>query len=176
MKKVLSLIFVILLLGSISLPAFAEDDHIIKEVRLTVADPVIGEAPAEIIVSDEPSKYTAKVRYWIKKLYGNETVTEFESGFEYGLVFEVTPAPGYTFEKAIKNQYDFSESQTVVYVNGQKTHCVAVETDTKLVRAFDVTIENQPEEPLGFFEKILKAITDFFNNIRFFFEHLFPKV
>ena len=176
MKKILSVFFILMLLGTMLLPAFAEEDHVIKEVYLTVTEPAIGEAPAEAIVSAESEKYTAKKQYWIKKLYSNETVTVFEGGYEYGLVFEVTPAPGYKFETAVKNQYNFNESPTVVYVNGQKTHCVASETDSKLVRAYDVMLENPPEETLGFFAKIIKAVTDFFDGIRYFFEHLFPKV
>ncbi len=175
MKKLFSLALALLLIGATALPAFA-DDTVIKEVRLTVAEPAVGEAPDKTIVSEEPGKYTASVSYWLKRLYPGETVTTFEAGYDYGMVFEVTPAPGYTFEAVEKNKNDFNESPTVVYVNGQKTRCVAVETDKMLVRAFDVTVENKPEDQLGFFARIINAIKTYFANLIFVLRHLFPKV
>ncbi len=155
-------------------PAFAEDDKIISEVRLTVTEPKVGEAADKNIVSEEPEKYTAVTRYWIKRLYGNEPVETFESGIEYALVFYVTPADGYQFEAVQKNGYNFDESPTVVYVNGVKAECVSAETSLKLGRCYAVTpAEQEPEEEANFFAGIINAIRSFFESILNFFKNLF---
>lgn len=175
-KKTLALIFSGLFIFAMLIPAFADEDKTIKEVRLTVTEPKAGEAPDMNIVSAEPDKYTAKARYWIKKLYGNDNITQFEGGYEYGLVFEVTPVNGYKFEAVIKNKYGFDESPVIVYMNDQETHCVAAEKDTLLVRAYDVTLDGAEEpgtEEPGLFEKIINAIKNFFAGIINFFKNLF---
>ena len=176
-KKLLSvLLSAVLLFGvcSAAFPAFAEEDKIIKEVRLTVTEPKVGEAADKNIVSSEPEKYTATARYWIKRLYGNENVVNFESGFEYALVFDVTPASGFKFEPVQKNSYNFDESPTAVYINGVKAECVSAETDAKLGRSYVVTSAEQEDlnGETNFFAKIIKSIKDFFAGIINFFKNL----
>ena len=175
MKQTLAFLLCVLLLGAVSIPVFADDASVISKVQLTVTPPKAGEAPDVTIVSAEPDKYTASVRYWLKQLHGNDPVTVFESGYTYGLVFYVTPVNGYRFETVQKNQYDFDESPTLVYLNGELTHCVSAETDSKLGRAFDFAVaEEKPEEAqTSFFARILQSIRDFFAKIRDFFDQLF---
>lgn len=174
MKKLLSVLFCLLLIAMTAMAAFADDATVIHEVRLTVTEPAVGEAPDMTIESAEPDKYTATVRYWLKKLYSNDPVEVFEGGYEYGLVFEVTPAPGYKFAAVEKNQYNFNESPAVVYVNGEQTHCVASETNEQLVRAYDVTLAAaEPEMPVSFFRRIINSIKGFFAKIAAFFKKLF---
>ncbi len=172
-KRILAVIFCALMVIAAAAPAFAEEDKTIGEVRLSVTEPKAGEAPDMNIISAEPEKYTAKVRYWIKQLHGNDPVTVFEAGYEYGLVFEVTPVNGYRFEAVQKNEYNFDESPTVVYINDIKAGCVSAETDTKLGRSFNVTVEEEPVEETDFFMKIINAIKDFFTGIIDFFRNLF---
>ena len=174
MKKILSVIFCLLMIAVTAVPAFADDATVINEVRLSITEPVVGEAPDKNIVSAEPDKYTATVRYWLKKQYPNDPVEVFEGGYAYGVVFEITPAPGYTFTAVEKNEYNFNESPAVVYMNGEKTHCVASETDTRLVRAYDVTLPAvEPEKPVSFFQRIIHAVKDFLTKIADFFKKLF---
>ena len=175
MKKMFAFLLCILLVGAMAVPAFADDSNVISEVRLTVTPPKVGEAPDQTIVSTEPDKYTVSIRYWLKKGYSNDPVTVFESGSGYGVVFWVTPVNGYRFETVQKNVYNFNESPTLVYVNGELAHCVSAETDVKLGRAIDfVPVEEATEEPdTSFFGRILQAIRDFFDRIRDFFVHLF---
>ncbi len=174
MKRILSVLFCLLMIVLTATPAFADETQVINEVRLTITEPAVGEAPDMTIESAEPDKYTATVRYWIKKLYSNDPVEVFEGGYEYGLVFEVTPAPGYKFTAVEKNQYNFNESPAVVYVNDEETRCVASETDEKLVRAFDVTLAAvEPEKPVSFFRRAINAIKAFFAKIAAFFKKLF---
>ena len=172
-KRILAVIFCALMVFAAAAPAFAEEGKTIGEVRLSVTEPKAGEAPDMNIVSAEPEKYTAKVRYWIKQLHGNDPVTVFEAGYEYGMVFEVTPVNGYRFEAVQKNEYNFDESPTVVYINDIKAGCVSAETDTKLGRSFNVTVEEEPVEETDFFMKIINAIKDFFTGIIDFFRNLF---
>lgn len=174
MKKALSVLFCLLMIAVTATPAFAGEKQTITEVRLYVTEPVVGEAPDKTIESAEPDKYTARVRYWIKKLYGNDPVEAFEDGFEYALVLDVVPAEGYKFADVQKNPHNFDESPTIVYVNDQKTHCVSAETDAKLGRAYDVTPTSvEPEKPLNFFQRIIAAIKDFFAKVGDFFRKLF---
>lgn len=173
MKKALSFLFCMLMIVMTAIPAFADEAKVINEVHLTITEPVVGEVPDKTIESAEPDKYTAKYRYWIKKLYADDPVDVFEGGFEYGLVFDVTPAAGYTFAAVEKNGHGFDESPTVVYVNGQKTHCVSAETNTKLGRAFDVTLTVEEEKPVSFFQRFINSIRDFFKKIADFFKGLF---
>ena len=174
MKKILSVLFCLVMIAMTATPAFADDAKTITEVRLSVTEPVVGEAPDMTIESAEPEKYTATVRYWLKKLYSNDPVEVFEGGYEYGLVFEVKPAAGYQFAAVEKNQYNFNESPAIVYMNGEETHCVASETDTLLVRAYDVTLSaTEPEKPVSFFRRAINAIKAFFVKIADFFRKLF---
>lgn len=177
-KQTLAFLLCVLLVTALGIPAFADDAQVISEVQLTVTQPKVGEAPDGTIVSAEPDKYTATVRHWLKQPYpydSDNPVTAFESGCNYTVVFWVTPVNGYRFETVQKNQYNFEESPTRVYVNGKLAHCVSAETDGKLGRAFDF---GQPEEEpgkteLSFFARILQSIRDFFAKIRDFFAHLF---
>lgn len=172
MKKLLSVMFCLLMLSMTAMPAFAGDDQTITEVKLSITEPAVGEAPDMTIESAEPGKYTATVRYWIKRL-GGEPVETFEDGVEYALVFYVTPASGYKFAAVEKNGSGFNESPTVVYINGQKTHCVSAETDARLARAYDVTTTAEVEKPVSFFQRIANAIRNFFTKISDFFKGLF---
>ena len=174
MKKILSVMFCLLIIVMTAMPAFADEAKVINEVHLSITEPAVGEVPDTTIESAEPDKYTATVRYWIKKLYSNDPVEVFEGGYEYGVVFEVTPAPGYKFTAVEKNEYNFNESPAVVYMNGEKTHCVASETDEKLVRAYDVTLPAvEPEKPVSFFQRVINAIKGFFAKIAAFFKKPF---
>ena len=173
MKKILSLFFCLLMIGMTVLPAFAEGPQTITEVRLSVTQPVVGEAPDKTIESAEPDKYTATVRYWIKKMYADNPVEIFEAGYEYGLVFEVTPVNGYKFADVKKNDSGFDESPAVVYVNSQLTRCVSAETNTKLGRAYDVTLTAVEEKPVSLFRRVINTIKGFFANVSGFFRKLF---
>ena len=173
MKKALSVLFCLLMIVMTAMPAFAEDTQTITEVRLSVTEPAVGEAPDMTIDSAEPDKYTAKVRYWIKKMYADDPVEAFEAGYEYGLVFEVTPAAGYKFAAVEKNGSGFDESPAIVYLNGQQTRCVSAETNTKLGRAYDVTLTADEEKPVSFFRRVINAIKGFFTKIADFFGKLF---
>ena len=173
MKKILSVLFCLLLIGTTVMPAFAEGKQTITEVRLTVTEPAVGEAPDMTIESAEPDKYTATVRYWIKRL-GGESVTTFEDGKEYAMVFEVTPAEGFQFAAVEKNASNFNESQTVVYVNGQKTRCVSAETVQQLGRSYVVTPSSPAEQkPASFFRRVIDSIKAFFAKVANFFRKLF---
>ena len=169
---ILSLVFVFAALT----PAFADDSKIIKEVRLTVTQPKVGEAPATEIVSAEPDKYTVQINYWLNRpLYPDDyPVTEFKEG-DYGVVFNVIAADGYKFDTVANNDNNFPESATVVYVNGELAHVIASETETKLARAmnFDVKAESEEENSGSFFTNIINAIKAFFASIANFFKGLF---
>lgn len=174
MKKILSILFSLLIIGMTAMPAFADDAQTITEVRLYITEPAVGEAPDRTIESAEPDKYTTSIRYWIKRMYPNELVEVFEEGYEYGLVFEVKPVAGYKFAAVEKNDSNFNESPTVVYLNGQKTHCCSTESDTLLARAYVVTPTSvEPEKPVSFFRKVINAIKGFFTKIADFFRKLF---
>ena len=174
MKKTLSVLFCLLLIGLTAIPAFADEAQTINEVRLSVMEPVVGEAPDVTIESAEPDQYTATIRYWIKRMAADEPVTTFEEGWEYALVFEVRPAAGYKFAAVQKNESNFNESPTVVYLNGQKAHCVSTETDTMLARSYVVTPASpvQPK-PDSFFKRTINSIRAFFARIANFFRKLF---
>ena len=68
MKKLLSVLFCLMMIGMTVLPAFAEGQQTITEVRLSITQPAVCEAPDMTIESAEPDKYNAKVRYWIKQM------------------------------------------------------------------------------------------------------------
>lgn len=168
MKKALSVLFCLLMIAATATPAFADDAKTITEVRLSVTEPVVGEAPDTTIESAEPDKYTATLRYWIKRMHGNDPVEAFEAGYEYAMVFYVTPAAGYSFD-TVQNQ----ESSTIVYVNDQKAERVSAESETQLGRAYVVTPAANEEEPLNFFQRMIRAIRNFFTKIADFFKRLF---
>lgn len=171
MKRILSVLFCLLMISMTAMPAFAENAQIITEVQLSITEPTVGEAPDKTIESAEPEKYSAKVRYWIKRL-GGDSVETFEDGVEYALVFEVTPAAGYKFAAVEKNGSGFDESPAIVYLNGQQTRCVSAETNTKLGRAYDVTLTADEEKPVSFFRRVINAIKGFFTKIADFFGKL----
>ncbi len=168
MKKTLSVLFCLYMIVITAMPAFAADKQTISEVRLSVTEPVVGEAPDKTIESAEPDKYTATFRYWIKRMHADDPVETFEAGFEYALVFYVTPAEGCKFEEAKDG-----ESSTIVYVNDQKAERVSAESDTQLGRAYVVTPAAKEEKPLSFFQRVIRSIKDFFTNITDFFKKLF---
>ena len=167
MKKLFACLLCVLLVGALGIPAFADDSNVISEVRLTVTAPKAGEAPGKTIVSAEPDKYTASVRYWLKQYSSSNEFETFESGNTYGVVVTVTPVGVYRFETAQKNKSDFDESPTLVYLNGELTHCVSTETDVKLSRAlnFELSEEDTEKTNTSFFGRILQAIRDFFENL-----------
>ena len=171
-KRILAALLCLLMLGILAIPAFADEDKVIHEVRLTITQPVVGEAPDKVIVSTEPDKYTAEYRSWIKRLQSSDPVDTFESGWDYGLVFYVHPADGYRFEDT---QYDgYTKSSTIVYVNGEQARVTGSETNMRLYRAYSCyPIEQTETQELSFFEKIAQAFRDFFAKIREFFENLF---
>ena len=178
MKKMFAFLLCILLVGAMAVPAFADDSNVISEVRLTVTPPKAGETPDMTIVSAQPDKYTATVRYWLKQYSSSSEFETFEGGHTYGVVVNVTPVGVYRFETAQKNKSDFDESPTLVYLNGELTHCVSTETDVKLSRAlnFELPEEDTEQTDTSFFGRILQAIRDFFAKIRDFFENLFYPV
>ncbi|MBQ6267398.1 MAG: hypothetical protein IJK64_06460 [Clostridia bacterium] len=154
-------------------PAFADEAKTIHEVRLTMTEPEIGAAPDTVIVSAEPEKYTATVRYWIKRAYPDEKVEAFEADVEYAMVFDVAAVNGYQFETPQKNDHDFKTSPTVVYLNGKQARSVSAETETKLGRSYIVLLTQEEPEDAGFFAKIINAIKSFFAGILNFFRNLF---
>lgn len=174
MKKALSILFCLLMIAMTAMPAFADDAKVINEVRLSITEPVVGEAPDKNIVPAEPDKYTVKYLYWIKRLYANDPVEAFEAGYEYALVFAVYPADGYKFVSAEKNEYGFNVSPTVVYLNDQVTDCLASESDVHLERGYVVSFpEEEPQKPVSFFQRMINAVKDFFAKIANFFKKLF---
>ena len=175
MKQALALLLCVLLAGALGLPVFADDAQVISRVELTVTPPKAGETPDMTVDAAQPDKYTATVRYWLKQNSADSTFETFENGRTYGIVLTVTPAVGYRFETVQKNNHDFSESPTLVYLNGELMHCVSAETDVKLGRAYNFELSEEAEEQTdtSFFGRILQAIRDFFAKIRAFFENLF---
>lgn len=154
MKKLLSVLFCLMMIGMTVLPAFAEGQQTITEVRLSITQPAVCEAPDMIIESAEP-------------------VEAFEAGYEYTLVLDVTPVNGYKFADVKKNDSGFDESPAVVYVNSQLTRCVSAETNTKLGRAYDVTLTAVEEKPVSLFRRVINTIKGFFAKIADFFKNLF---
>jgi len=175
MKQMLAFLLCVLLVGALSILAFADDSNVISEVRLTVTAPKVGEAPSMTVVSAEPDKYTATVRYWLKQYSSSSEFETFENGNTYGVVVDVKPAGGYRFETVQKNQSGFDESPTRVYLNGQLTRCVSAESDAKLARALNIELsaEDTGKTDTSFFGRILQAIRNFFAKIRDFFTKLF---
>jgi len=175
MKQMLAIFLCVLLLGAMSIPVFADDSNVVSEVRLTVTAPKAGEAPAMTVVSAEPDKYTASVRYWLKQYASNSEFETFENGNTYGVVVDVTPVGACRFETVQKNESGFDESPTLVYLNGQLTRCVSAESDAKLARAlnFELSEEDTEKTNTSFFGRILQAIRDFFAKIGAFFANLF---
>ena len=173
MKKLLSVLFCLMMIGMTVLPAFADGQQTITEVRLSITQPAVCEAPDMTIESAEPDKYNAKVRYWIKQMHSDESVEAFEAGYEYTLVLDVTPVNGYKFADVKKNDSGFDESPAVVYVNSQLTRCVSAETNTKLGRAYDVTLTAVEEKPVSLLRRVINTIKCFFAKIADFFKNLF---
>ncbi len=171
-KIITAIILAFVFVSAAALPAFAEGDTIISEVRLTVTEPKAGAAPDVKVVSAEPEKYTATVRYWLKTGSSDNKVTVFEEGCEYALVVDINPASGFRFETPQKNGSN-EESPTVVYINNVKTRCVSWETETKLSRAYYVSVAEEAQEETNFFTMIINAIRDFFAGIVSFFKNLF---
>ena len=172
-KRLLAVILSALFVFGAAAPAFAEDSNVIKEVRLTITEPETGAVPDTVFVSAEPDKYIAKIRYWLKRTYPDETVSRFEAGYEYAVVFEIEAASGYKFETPKITDYGNSESSTVVYVNGVNASCTAWETDTRLVRVYAVKLDEPQEEETNFFVRIINAVVAFFAGIAEFFKNLF---
>ncbi len=173
-KTVLAILLSAVFMFAALTPAFADDSKIIKEVRLTVTEPKVGDAPATEIISAEPEKYTVSIRYWLhQNVNDNSTVTQFQEG-TYGVVFYVNAADGYKFDTVANNASDFPESAAVVYLNGEKTGCVSAETETRLARALNFEVKAEAEEYSGnFFTNIINAIKAFFESIANFFRGLF---
>ena len=177
LSKAITLVLCAVFAFSMAIPVFADsEDKVIHEVRLTMTQPEVNGAPPTEISSSEPDKYTVEVRYWLEH-YNNsgDKVTVFEPGKSYGVVFFVYAVNGYKFEEVGKiNGHDFNNSSTVVYVNSKETHCVGVESESRLHRAIDFEFpEEVPEKPDGFFAKIWKSIKNFFSKIVNFFKGLF---
>ena len=173
MKKTLSVLLCLLLLGMTAMPAFADGVQTISEVRLTITEPAVGEAPDLTIESAEPDKYTASVRYWIIRL-GGKSFDVFEDGVEYAMVFDVTPQEGYCFEPVEMNASHFNESSTVVYVNGREARCISAETVEGLGRSYVVTPTSaEPQKPVSFFRRVTNAVKGFFVKVAEFFRKLF---
>lgn len=175
MKQILAFLLCVLLAGALGIPTFADDSNVISEVRLTVTAPKAGEAPDMTVVSAEPDKYTATVRYWLKQYSSSSEFETFENGNTYGVVVDVTPVGACRFETVQKNKSGFDESPTLVYLNGQLTRCVSAESDAKLARALNIELSEEDTEntDTSFFGRILQAIRDFFAKIGEFFANLF---
>ena len=175
MKQALALLLCVLLAGALGLPVFAHDAQVISRVELTVTPPKAGETPDMTVDASQPDKYTATVRCWPKQYSSSSEFETFEGGHTYGVVVNVTPVGVYRFETTQKNKHDFDESPTLVYLNGELTHCVSAETDVKLGRAYNFELSEEAEEQTdtSFLGRILQAIRDFFAKIRAFFENLF---
>lgn len=174
--KAIALVLCAVFAFSLAIPVFADvDDKVIHEVRLTMDQPVVGSAPATGIASAEPEKYTVEILYWLEQTHPENNVTVFEAGKSYGVVFYVHAQNDYKFEEVGKiNGHDFNNSPSKVYVNGEETHCVGVESQSRLYRAIDYSFpEAAPEKQDGFFAKIWKAIKNFFKKIGDFFKGLF---
>ena len=107
MKKILSVMFCMLIIAMTAMPAFADEATVINEVRLSITEPAVGEAPDKNIVPAEPDKYTVQYGYWLKRLYSNDPVEVFEAGYEYALVFYLYPKDGYTFAATEKDKYAY---------------------------------------------------------------------
>ena len=173
MKRILSVMFCLLIIGLTAMPAFADETKTINEVRLTVTEPVVGEAPDKNIVSAEPDQYTVEYGYWLKRMYPDDPVEVFEAGYEYALVFYMYPKSGYKFAATEKDAHGIAYSTTVVYMNDQPTEYCIYESETKLGRAYVVSLPIEEEKPVSFFRRMINAIKDFFAKIAAFFKKLF---
>ena len=174
-KKVLAILLSTILFMSIAIPAFSDDAKVVKEVHLTMTEPVVNGSVPTDLTSAEPDKYTVEVNYWLNTFKSEEKVTVFEAGESYGVVYFVHAVNGYKFEEVGKiNGHDFNNSPTVVYINDKVAHCVGVESETRLYRAniYEIS-EAVPEKQDGFFAKIWKSIKNFFKKIGDFFKNLF---
>lgn len=171
-RKALALVLAALFAFAVMIPAFADENKVISEVRLTVTEPEPGAVPDSVMVSAEPDKYSVKINYWIKQTFPDYKNEEFEAGYTYTVVFEVTPASGFRFETPQKNSHDNNESPTVIYVNGEKARCVSWEEDNRLTRAYDWDVTEKPAGELSFFAKIINAVKNFFAGIINFFKSL----
>ena len=173
MKKALSFLFCMLMIVMTAMPAFADEAKVINEVRLSITEPAVGEAPDKNIVPAEPDKYTVQYGYWIKRLYSNDPVEVFEAGYEYALVFYLYPKEGYKFAATEKDKNGTAFSTTVVYMNDQPTEYCIYESETKLGRAYVVALADEEEKPVSFFRRFINSIRDFFKKIADFFKGLF---
>ena len=173
MKKILSVMFCLIILAMTAMPTFADEAQIINEVHLTITVPAIGEAPDKNIVPAEPDKYTVEYLYWIKRMYPDEKVNTFEAGYEYALVFNVKPVDGYKFAATEKDKNGTAYSATVVYLNDQKADYCTYEYENKLGRAYVVSFDKEPEKPVSFFRRAINAIKNFFLKVAAFFKSLF---
>ena len=173
MKKALSVLFCMLMIVMTAMPAFADEAKVINEVRLSITEPAVGEAPDKNIVPAEPDKYTAQYGYWLKRLYSNDPVEVFEAGYEYALVFYLYPKEGYKFAATEKDKNGTAFSTTVVYMNDQPTEYCIYESETKLGRAYVVALADEEEKPVSFFQRFINSIRDFFKKIADFFKGLF---
>ncbi len=173
MKRALSVLFCMLMIVMTAMPAFADESKVINEVRLTITEPAVGEAPDKNIVPAEPDKYTVQYGYWLKRLYSNDPVEVFEAGYEYALVFYLYPKEGYKFAATEKDKSGTAFSTTVVYMNDQPTEYCIYESETKLGRAYVVALADEEEKPVSFFQRFINSIRDFFKKIADFFKGLF---
>ena len=173
MKRILSVLFCLLMIVLTATPAFADEAQVIHEVRLTITEPTVGAAPDKNIVPAEPDKYTVKYLYWIKRMYPDEPVEAFEAGNEYALVFDVYPADGYKFAATEKDANGTAHSATVVFLNDQQTEYCTYEYETKLGRAYVVSFAAEGEKPVSLCRRILNAIKGFFARIAVFVKSLF---
>ena len=58
-------------------------------------------------------------------------------------------------------------------MNSQLTRCVSAEANTKLGRAYDVTLTAVEEKPVSLFRRVINTIKGFFAKIADFFKNLF---
>ena len=154
MKKILSVMFCMLIIAMTAMPAFADEATVINEVRLSITEPAVGEAPDKNIIPAEPDKYTVQYGYWLKRLYSNDPVEVFEAGYEYALVFYLYPKDGYKFAATEKDKNGTAFSTTVVYMNDQPTEYCIYESETKLGRAYVVSLPAEEEKPVSFFSEL----------------------
>ena len=174
-KKIFAILFTAIFVFTLAIPAFSDDAKVVKEVHLTMTEPVLNGSVPTDLTSAEPDKYTVEVNYWLNTFKSEEKVTVFEAGERYGVVYYVHAINGYKFEEVGKiNGHDFNNSPTVVYINDEVAHCVGVESETRLYRAniYEIS-EAVPEKQDGFFAKIWKSIKNFFKKIGDFFKGLF---
>ncbi len=175
MKKALSLILCVIILGALAVPAFAAGA--VKRMEAKYELPKAGEVYHDHLYVDtaEPEKYSAYTEgMWYFE--GNEVITLLDgdiipAGKTVYLRIRFTANEGYGIENY--------QNGGIYILNGKVIDEYYFETGLQARYNTDSPnldgYEDAPKE-LNFFEKIAAFFADLFDHIKAFFGSLFPKV